>query len=207
MSIVALKRKTAASRGISGGSQGFSINGTTRLQGSVGQGNIARHLVHTPFGGSVPRDQNGHGIEHIVEPSELCNLNDKNVVKTSVLSGAAAIRNRVDKTQINVKPGIDSMLLSQSLYLDRLKRKNLKKIAAECPEPDPADIPLPPVCPVDKELFTRTYRRAAACRYPITKTVEQEDQQSRLDRLAEACSAYDPKQPVVAIRRAPVVNR
>jgi hypothetical protein len=205
MSIVALKRKTAASRGISGGN-GFSINGTTRLQGFVGQGVVTRHLVHTPFGGTVPKDSNGNDNAHIVKPSELCNLNNPDVVKSSVLSGAAALRHKISRTQMTVKPTIgNDQLLSQSTYLDRLKRKNLRKIADECPEPDV--LPVPPTCPVDKSLFARSYRRAAACKTTITKSLEQEDQQSRLARLAEECSALDPQQPVVAIRRAPIINR
>lgn len=209
MSIVALKRKTAASRGISGGSAGFSINGTIRLQSYIGQDLNARHLVHTPYGGIVPKDMNGHGIQHIVEPSELCKLNDTNIVKSSVLSGSAAMRHKLGTQKAIVKPSVDSMLLSQSIYLDRLKRKNLRKIASECPKPnDPVD---PYVCPLDKSLFSRSYHTTAvaisACRKPITKTIGQEDQQSRLDRLAEACAALDPQLPVVAVNRAPVVNR
>ena len=46
MSIVALKRKSAALKNQSTGRDGFSINGTTRNQGYIGQTLQSRHLIH-----------------------------------------------------------------------------------------------------------------------------------------------------------------
>lgn len=56
MSLVVLKRKTAAQYGIHSTSDGFSLNGRTRLQG-IGA-NLAKSVTRTPFKGLIPK---GHG--------------------------------------------------------------------------------------------------------------------------------------------------
>ena len=57
MSIVALKRKTAAKYGNHSAQGGFSLNGATRFVG-VGPTNLAKSVTRTPFGGVDPK---GHG--------------------------------------------------------------------------------------------------------------------------------------------------
>jgi len=57
MSIVALKRKTAARYGPHAAAGGFSLNGNTRFKGP-GQVSLAESVTRTPFRGAVPM---GHG--------------------------------------------------------------------------------------------------------------------------------------------------
>lgn len=93
MSIVTLKRKTASQyNNMSVSHSGFSLNGTHRSQGYVGQTSLSRSLPRTLMRGNTPR---GHGgccgtfpIGHIVTEGTglgTNTLNDNKVVKSSVL--------------------------------------------------------------------------------------------------------------------------
>ena len=142
MSIVALKRKSAALKNQSTGRDGFSINGTTRNQGYIGQTLQSRHLIHTPHGGAVRKDYSGCCNDLDIPPSEIINLEDSSVVKTSVLSYKGMMAKRMLGTTFNVvKPDSSHIGTNQSAHIDRLKRKNLKQIEDYCPEPaDPQPV-------------------------------------------------------------------
>ena len=99
MSLVALKRKTAAMQNLSTGQKGFSINGTHRSQGYVGQTSLSRSLINTPHGQTGAPE--GHGgccgtfsTTSNIRASETFSLEDENVVKKSVLSTAGMLSNR-----------------------------------------------------------------------------------------------------------------
>ena len=87
MSIVALKRKTEARyNNLSVNQKQFSINGTTRNQGYIGQTSLSRSLIHTPSKGAVLKDFNGRYANPNIKASETISLEDNTVVKPSVLS-------------------------------------------------------------------------------------------------------------------------
>ena len=99
MSLVALKRKTAAMQNLSTGQKGFSINGTHRSQGYIGQTSLSRSLINTPHGQTGAPE--GHGgccgdfsTTTNIRASETFSLEDENVVKTSVLSSTGMLSNR-----------------------------------------------------------------------------------------------------------------
>ena len=99
MSLVALKRKTAAMQNLSTGQKGFSINGTHRSQGYIGQTSLSRSLINTPHGQTGAPE--GHGgccgdfsTTSNIRASETFSLEDENVVKKSVLSTAGMLSNR-----------------------------------------------------------------------------------------------------------------
>jgi hypothetical protein len=99
MSLVALKRKTAAMKNLSSGQKGFSINGTHRSQGYIGQTSLSRSLINTPHGQTG--DPEGHGgccgdfsTTTNIRASETFSLEDENVVKKSVLSSTGMLSNR-----------------------------------------------------------------------------------------------------------------
>jgi hypothetical protein len=97
MSIATLKRKTEAKyNNNSVGFKHFSINGTTRNQGWVGQQSLSRSLIKTPMVGNVPRGVGGGCCGkypiHIVYPSGINYFNDSSVVKPSVLSNYGSIK-------------------------------------------------------------------------------------------------------------------
>ena len=99
MSLVALKRKTAAMQNLSSGQKGFSINGTHRSQGYIGQTSLSRSLINTPHGQTGAPE--GHGgccgdfsTTSNIRASETFSLEDENVVKKSVLSSTGMLSNR-----------------------------------------------------------------------------------------------------------------
>ena len=97
MSIVTLKRKVQSQyKNMSVGSKtGFSLNGTHRSQGYIGQTMLSRSLPRTPMKGNVAR---GHGgccgkyPQNGIIQSAVTSLNDPSVIKQSVLETKGMIR-------------------------------------------------------------------------------------------------------------------
>jgi hypothetical protein len=95
MSIVTLKRKTEAKYNNSSvGLPHFSINGTLRNQGYVGQTSLSRFTSRTLYNGTSPRGYGGccgkFKIGQMVQ-SGILPLNNPNVIKTSVVSSKGMI--------------------------------------------------------------------------------------------------------------------
>lgn len=192
MSIVALKRKSAALKNLSTGRDGFSINGTTRNQGYIGQTLQSRHLIHTPHGGAVRKDYSGCCNDLDIPPSEIINLEDSSVVKTSVLSYKGMMAKRMLGTTFNVvKPDGNHIGTHQGAYIDRLKRKNLKQIEDYCPEPaDPQPVR------EDACKLLRTLKGARIFSKPhtlcnIAKKVGPDTHEERVAALNKSCTADD----------------
>jgi hypothetical protein len=138
MSIVALKRKTNAKyNNMSVGStQGFSINGTHRNQGFVGQTSLSRSLPRTLMKGNTPKGNGGccgtYNKTTIVQ-SGVTSVEDSTVVKSSV-SGT----NGMLTTQFRwvrrpypyavVKPDNTLNANTQHEYITRLKKLTLNKV-------------------------------------------------------------------------------
>lgn len=137
MSLVALKRKTNAKyNNLSvNRSKGFSLNGTTRNQGYIGQTSLSRTLVKTPKGGDASK---GHGgccgtyTNANVKSSEINCLNDNDVVKKSSVGNKAMIRNKYKyiwrpQPYSSVKP--DSTF-NKSIQAEYIKKKAELAIAS-----------------------------------------------------------------------------
>jgi hypothetical protein len=99
MSLVVLKNKSrrykAPVSGIAGG--GFSIVGGRRNQGWVGQDNLARHLIRTPFRGLEPigyGGKNGKYLISIIDGGPCC-TNDPNIIKRSTMNTPGLFATRV----------------------------------------------------------------------------------------------------------------
>lgn len=161
MSLVALKRKTAAMQNLSTGQKGFSINGTRRSQGYVGQTSLSRSLINTPHGqtgafegyggccGKFPTTTN-------IRASETFSLEDETVVKKSVLSSAGMLSNR-NRWLKRSAPYTSTKLTSgwtngQGDYIAYLKKK-----AAKC---DPTQ--------VEKLIDTKEINSVAASKCTTT---------------------------------------
>ena len=94
MSIATLKRKTESMyNNVSVGAARFSLNGTHRTQGYVGQTSLSRHLQRTPMKGNVIRGNGGCCGTYRIFPvitsgvqSAIDCLNDPRVVKKSVVN-------------------------------------------------------------------------------------------------------------------------
>lgn len=100
MSIATLKKKTQTKyHNMSVSQSQFSLNGTLRNQGYIGQTSLSRTLVKTPMLGNVPK---GHGGKNgaylktpIIQEASLFTTNDPTLVKYSVghTSGDIAVQN------------------------------------------------------------------------------------------------------------------
>ena len=100
MSLQAMKRKSnTLYRNMSSNRVGgFSLNGTRRNQGYIGQqAGLTRHLANTPMRGTVARGSGGccgtYNRTKIAQ-NGLLNFNDTTVVKSSVLESYGRIRER-----------------------------------------------------------------------------------------------------------------
>lgn len=221
MSIVALKRKIQATKNQSSGLNAFSINGTTRNQGYIGQSLESRKLLHTPHKGAEPKGYGGccdtYKNDIDITPSEICSLEDSTVVKPSVLStkGMLAKRNRwinrpapysVVKPDSNHGPSGNAN--SQSSYLERLKKKNLADIEAYCPKPEENPVKQENCATLrtnnGQPLFSRVTTR---CKNGTTKDVGPKSQQDRLAKLAKECTANDPTAVIYSnVLRIPLIG-
>jgi hypothetical protein len=152
MSIATLKRKTEAKyNNMSvGAKNGFSLNGTHRSQGYVGQTSLSRSLPRTLMKGNTIR---GHGgccgkfpIYPIVQ-SAVTSQEDPTVVKMSSINTSGMIEEKLHcmsnlgkpgfiatKSDIipytNVKPDFNQNLNSQSDYVARIGKETVKEADA-----------------------------------------------------------------------------
>jgi hypothetical protein len=91
MSLATLKKKTNAQyNNLSVQQKQFSINGTRRSQGYVGQTMLSRHFPATLMRGTVARGHGGYCGEYftnqMVKSTGISDLNDTTIVKKSVLN-------------------------------------------------------------------------------------------------------------------------
>ena len=138
MSIATLKRKTQTKyNNMSVGAKtGFSLNGTLRNQGYVGQTSLSRSLPRTLMKGNVVK---GHGgccgkfLQTPIVQSGVTSLNDPSIVKPSVLGTHGMINThyrwmRRGQPFIAVKPDTTNNLNTQEDYITRLKKNTIKEV-------------------------------------------------------------------------------
>lgn len=127
MSIVALKRKTDAKyKNVSANQiNGFSLNGTRRLQGYIGQTSLSRHTSFTPMKGTVAKGHGGCCGTYNYGPTvrsatSLC-LDDDSV-KGSVLNTNGMLAERHNCNPCNV---VAPKMRDQSEFTKKLKSQAL----------------------------------------------------------------------------------
>ena len=136
MSIATLKRKTQAKyNNMSvGNTHGFSINGTHRNQGYVGQTSLSRSLPRTLMKGNAIRGHGGccgtYNVGPIVQ-SGVKSLEDSSVIKKSVLGTSGLISTKykwIKRPQpyTSVKPDSNNNTNIQGLYITSVARKALE---------------------------------------------------------------------------------
>ena len=127
MSIVALKRRTNATNNVSTGGS-FSLTGTLRNQGYVGQTGDSRSITYTRIKSNVPGEISGAFAANVVKPYFNC-LNDSTVVKTGAMSQQAYINTRFQcllaGSETVVKPGSTQNENVQSAYTSYKAKKAL----------------------------------------------------------------------------------
>lgn len=134
MSLVVLKRKTATLyRNMSVGESQFSLNGTRRNMGYIGQSLTSRRFIYTPMKGGVERGHGGicgkYPIVNI-RPSNMLCLNDNSVVKPSSINTRGLISTKYRWVRrpypySSTKP-VYSVGNSMGIYIERKSRKALQ---------------------------------------------------------------------------------
>ena len=133
MSIVALKRKTQAKyNNMSVGQPNFSLNGTHRNQGFIGQTSLSRSLPRTLMNGATPRGHGGccgkYHIGNIIQ-SAVTSTEDPTIIKKSVLDTNALLIERHHSTRVDskslstVKPDATQNLNNQGSYINHISTK------------------------------------------------------------------------------------
>ena len=135
MSIATLKRKTQAQyNNMSVNStDGFSLNGTHRSQGYVGQTSLSRSLPQTLMRGNTIKGHGGCCGKYPIRPivqSAVTSLNDPNVIKPSVIGTEGMISTHYrwihrPRPFIVLKPDNNNNLNSQSDYIKRIKKNTI----------------------------------------------------------------------------------
>jgi hypothetical protein len=137
MSVATLKKKTNQSyRVVSTGVPTFSLNGTHRSQGYVGQTSLSRSLPKTLMKGNVACGHGGHNGSYLITPivqSAVISLNNPNVVKSSVVNTLGMINTkyrwiRRPEPYSVVKPDNTMNSNTQTDYITYLKKKTIAKI-------------------------------------------------------------------------------
>jgi len=147
MSIATLKKKTQAQYNnmSAGNTQGFSLNGTLRNQGYVGQTSLSRSLPRTLMKGNVIKGHGGCCGNFLIKPivqSAVTSLNNPQVIKPSVKNTDGMIEtkymwtNRPQKLLSLWKPNYNTNDKSHETYMKDLVKATLKADSAACQKPN-----------------------------------------------------------------------
>jgi hypothetical protein len=170
MSIVTLKRKTQTQyNNMSVGVNQFSLNGTHRSQGYVGQTSLSRSLPRTLMRGNVARGYGGYygsfNITPIVQ-SAVTSLNDPTIVKSSVLSQKGMLNKKYECCFHLVKPDSNQNINDQGSFIT-----NQTKKAIQC-LPYRKNLELPTTCCESYNPFFRriiyNYTKSPSYHTPLT---------------------------------------
>ena len=142
MSISTLKKKSLQKyNNVSVGQKNFSLNGTHRSQGWVGQTTLSRSLPRTLMNGPTERGCGGCCGTYNKTPivtSAVTSTNNNSVIKSSVLSYDGMIATqfrwiRRPQPYTSVKPDINHNLGHQSDYISRLTRTTTASACTNSP--------------------------------------------------------------------------
>ena len=177
MSIATLKRKTQTQyNNMSVGSKaGFSLNGTHRSQGYVGQTSLSRSLPKTMMKGNVKRGYGGccgkYNDAPIVQ-SAVTSLNDPTVVKKSVINTNGMIESKYMWTKrpfpyAVVKPDNNLNLTTQSSYITNRAKLTIQDV-------NKCNLTLPTVQPINTcynkdNCYKKTYTKPVSDYIPISQ--------------------------------------
>jgi hypothetical protein len=193
MSIATLKKKTKTQfNNMSVNQPQFSINGTRRSQGYVGQTSLSRSFPITPMRGSVPIGHGGccgkYAMNNVTYGSGIHSINDTKVVKGSVKSTSGMIAEKhqwIKRPQpFSTTKTENSSVIEKNCHCAKAADTTpLKNNAKSC------DIPTS-IQPFFKTSYKRLYS------YPITKPARVMDQSQYLENFDIKCTGLDePNRP------------
>jgi hypothetical protein len=203
MSLATLKKKSQVLyNNLSVRQNGFSLNGSHRSAGYIGQSSQSRHLSRTLMKGNVVRGNGGCCGTYIVTnvpPSELACLNDPNVVKKSVANTEGMLHTKYAwfwSGKQSVKPDSNNNA-SQSDYTTRIAKQtinnvnNLNKLDTVPTVKIVHCNALPAFArPRNNSIVTTNIRQRTIC--PNTKPETVMTQQQYIQKLDANCTANDP---------------
>jgi hypothetical protein len=202
MSLQTLKRKTNARyNNNSVGFKQFSIEGSRRNQGYVGQDVLGRTILKTPFRGNTPQGYGGCCGDYpvsVLTPYGTCTVEDSSIVKSSVLSNYGSIHTHYrwitrPAPFISVKPDSNFGLnLTEGVYLQRLRKRVINSIdvynethSTIPPVRTIVELPAPMSCPLTTKVVG-----------PLTSS-------QYTEKFEKACTIDDPL-PISSICRTPI---
>jgi hypothetical protein len=178
MSIATLKKKTQAKYfDHSVGSQGFSLQGTHRNQGYVGQTTLSRSLPKTPMSGSTPCGSGGSGGKYNITPivqSAVNSQENSNVVKSSVVGtyGMMAAKYRWARRPqpfTTVKPDANQIRSQYDYIKDKIKNNNKKINSCNNANGTKPIAPAPKCCPyVSRPKISSKATITKPSKFPMT---------------------------------------
>jgi hypothetical protein len=133
MSIATLKRKTQTQyNNMSVGQPTFSLNGTRRSPGYVGQDTLGRSLVRSLSRNGALKGHGGccgaYPVNQIKNSPEMAHLNNASVVKSSSLTNSGLISTKYRWTRrpqpiTTWKPDHSNNINTQAFYIDKVALK------------------------------------------------------------------------------------
>jgi hypothetical protein len=197
MSIATLKKKSRQMHHtMSTNQKEFSINGTHRSQGWVGQTMLSRSLPRTPHRGV---EAQGHGgccgkyADDLNIVSGICDRNDPTYVKSSVLdtNGMLMLKYRWIRRPApftSVKPDSNVNNQNQSTYITHRRSATLAEVnSAACKaRVVPGATAANQNCELVRPKYNNLEWVTRQCR--ITKTVGPVDQSTHLTQVVGGCS-------------------
>ena len=197
MSIATLKRKTNTQyNNMSVNQKHFSLNGTHRSQGWVGQTMLSRSLPRTIAKGNTLKGwggSNGTYPKHPIIQSAVLSTNDPKIIKPSVISGIGLIHTKYRWIRrpapfTSVKPDATLNVNSASDHINRLRLKTIQNISV-CPSSQKVVISRKCLKQSNYQQYSNNYQCEMLTK-PDTSTGSV-SQTTYLERLDGSCAIYD----------------
>ena len=199
MSIAVLKRKTQTKyNNMSVNNDTFSLNGTMRNQGYVGQTSLSRTIVRPLRNGTALRGHGGNnrtGRETVLKQSDIFSLEDNSVVKGSTINTNGLLSKRECNSTCNtVKPDSNNNLNSAYYVIQKNKKETIN-----CSNPE-VDVSGNVVC------NNNSNRKCKPKEITITKPDEAYkvmSGSSYLEKINKACTNNDDFYVPYSVKKAP----
>jgi hypothetical protein len=213
MSIVTLKRKTLAkyNNNSANSPDGFSLNGTHRSQGYIGQTSLSRSFPRTPMKGNVAKGYGGccgkYQQGHIIQ-SGVTSMEDPTIVKSSALSTRGLIDTKyrwIRRPQPYVTVQKFYRINTQSDYITHIRQKTLSEKNADGTPCHTIDAE--PLSAGECGGLSNTQMPTKCHKSMVSKPAEKTGAitgEEHIIKLDKKCTQNDVYKPNTAVHRAPV---
>ena len=214
MSLATLKKKTNAQyRTLSANTPQFSLNGTHRSQGYIGQSTQSRFMIRTLMKGNVIRGHGGAGgaypVHPIIQDLSTFNTNNNSVIKPSVLGTKGMMDTKyrwIRRPQpfSVLKSDNNNNLNDQGQYLANIQQQTLAEVNSCNGNKDVKPImQIPKTCGCDYVTYKSNFRKAIVPSDPTKIDKYRRSQNEYLaSKLYLNCQSFNP--PPVLNKKAGV---